>query len=79
MTTELHDPYETIIDDLAYSYEGVFSRDDVAGTVTAARHALGAAATITQFLPVLVAKQAASVAVISPSKRVAMVVLRELG
>lgn len=58
MTTELHDPYETIIDDLAYSYDGVFSRDDVAGTVTAARQALEAAATITQFLPVLVAKQA---------------------
>ena len=58
MTTEVHDPYETIIDDLAYSYDGVFSHDDVAGTVKAARQALEAAATITQFLPVLVAKQA---------------------
>ena len=58
VTTEVHDPYEAIIDDLAYSYDGVFSRDDVAGTVASARRALEAAATITQFLPVLVAKQA---------------------
>lgn len=58
MTTEEHDPYEAIIDDLAYSYDGVFSRDDVAATVTDARRTLEAAATITQFLPVLVAKQA---------------------
>lgn len=58
MTTEEHHAYEAIIDDLAYSYDGVFSRDDVAATVTDARRTLEAAATITQFLPVLVAKQA---------------------
>lgn len=58
MTTELHDPYRVIVDDLAYSYEGVFSRDEIAGTVAGARRVLESAATITQFLPVLVAKQA---------------------
>lgn len=58
MTTKTSDPFQAIVDDLSYSYEGVFSREEVADTVAGARGVLESAATITQFLPVLVAKQA---------------------
>lgn len=53
VTSEVRDPYRLmIVDELAYSYEGVCSRDEIAGTVADTRQA-----TFTQFLPVLVAKQ----------------------
>ncbi|MGD7733288.1 low molecular weight phosphatase family protein [Propionibacteriaceae bacterium G57] len=52
------DPYQAIIEDLSYSYEGVFNPEVVREVVTAARDQLGSTATITQYLPVLVARQA---------------------
>ena len=51
-------PYDELIDDLAYSYDGVFSRQSVAAAVYAARSLLEPTATIKTFLPVLVARQA---------------------
>ena len=50
--------YDDLIDDLAYSYEGVFSRQTVAAAVHAARSLLEPTATVRVFLPVLVARQA---------------------
>lgn len=47
-----------IVDDLVYSYEGVFDLDEITDVVGDARRVLESGATITQFLPVLVAKQA---------------------
>jgi protein-tyrosine-phosphatase len=52
------DPYAAIVDDLTYSYEGVFSRESVAAAVTAARNVLEPVSTIDTFLPILVARQA---------------------
>lgn len=52
------DPYAAIIDDLAYSYEGVFSRASVAAAVAQARDVLEPVSTIKTYLPVLVARQA---------------------
>jgi protein-tyrosine-phosphatase len=52
------DPYAAIIDDLTYSYEGVFSRKSVAAAVTAARGALEPISTVKTYLPILVARQA---------------------
>jgi protein-tyrosine-phosphatase len=51
-------PYDELIDDLAYSYDGVFSRQTVAAAVYAARHLLEPTAKVTTYLPVLVARQA---------------------
>ena len=56
--TAARDAYRMIVDDLAYSYEGVFDRDEITDVVGDARRVLESGATITQFLPVLVAKQA---------------------
>jgi protein-tyrosine-phosphatase len=52
------DPYGAIIDDLAYSYEGLFSRESVAAAVASARGALEPVSTIKTYLPILVARQA---------------------
>jgi protein-tyrosine-phosphatase len=52
------DPYTSIVDDLAYSYEGVFSRESVARAVDHARRVLEPVSTVRTFLPVLVARQA---------------------
>ena len=51
-------PYDELIDDLAYSYDGVFSRQTVAAAVYAARSLLEPTATVRTYLPVLVARQA---------------------
>ena len=51
-------PYDELIDDLAYSYDGVFSRQTVAAAVYAARNLLEPTATVRTYLPVLVARQA---------------------
>ena len=56
--TAARDAYRMIVDDLVYSYEGVFDRDEITDVVGDARRVLESGATITQFLPVLVAKQA---------------------
>lgn len=52
MTTDI-EVDEEIVNDLAYSYEGVFSRDTIARAVAEARADLQPA-TITEFLPLLV-------------------------
>ena len=52
------EPYAAIIDDLAYSYEGVFSRASVAAAVAQARDVLEPVSTIKTYLPILVARQA---------------------
>jgi arsenate reductase (thioredoxin) len=51
-------PYEELVGDLSYSYEGVFSRETVAAAVAEARRLLEPRATVKTFLPVLVARQA---------------------
>ena len=56
--TASRDAYRMIVDDLVYSYEGVFDLDEITEVVGDARRVLESGATITQFLPVLVAKQA---------------------
>ncbi len=52
------DPYDELVGDLAYSYEGVFSRETVAAAVAQARTVLEPRATVRTYLPVLVARQA---------------------
>jgi protein-tyrosine-phosphatase len=52
------DPYAAIVEDLAYTYEGVFSRESVASAVIASRNALEPVSTIRTYLPILVARQA---------------------
>ena len=52
------DSYAAIIDDLAYSYEGLFSRASVAAAVAQARSLLEPVSTIKTYLPILVARQA---------------------
>ena len=52
------DAYETLKADLEYSYRGVFTPDDVAEAVDAARALLEPRAHVETFLPVLVARQA---------------------
>ncbi|KAB7741418.1 arsenate reductase ArsC [Nostocoides sp. F2B08] len=46
--------YVRVVDDLAYEYDGVFSRASVERAVAEAREALEPRATVTDFLPVLV-------------------------
>jgi arsenate reductase len=59
MSTPLaKDPYQELVNDLAYSYEGVFSRETVAGAVADARILLEPNARVRTYLPVLVARQA---------------------
>lgn len=58
MTTDAPDPYPAIVDDLTYTYAGVFSRESVQRAVEEAREQLQRVSRIPTFLPVLVAKQA---------------------
>lgn len=51
-------PYTELVNDLAYSYEGVFARESVEAAVHAARDLLEPRSTVHTFLPVLVARQA---------------------
>jgi arsenate reductase (thioredoxin) len=48
--------YDRLIDELAYTYAGVFSRDSIAQAVADARAALEPTATIADFLPILVSR-----------------------
>ena len=48
--------YDKLADDLAYSFDGVFSRATVAQAVTDARARLEPTATVTTYLPVLVGR-----------------------
>jgi arsenate reductase (thioredoxin) len=50
--------YDRLVDDLAYTYEGIFSRDSIAQAVADARQALEPTATIPDFLPILVSRRA---------------------
>ncbi|MBD3784835.1 MAG: arsenate reductase ArsC [Micrococcales bacterium] len=50
--------YGDLVDDLTYSYEGVFGRETVQAAVEAARRTLEPRARVTTHLPVLVARQA---------------------
>lgn len=52
------DPYEQLVTDLTYTYEGVFTPDEVQHTVDEAKALLQSRATIATFLPVLVARHA---------------------
>lgn len=60
MSTAPHTPdtYDRLIDDLTYAYDGVFSPETIATVVHEARALLESRATITQYLPIFVAKQA---------------------
>ena len=53
-----HAPFAEVVDDLAYSYDGVFSRETVAAAVADARILLEPNARVRTYLPVLVARQA---------------------
>jgi len=48
--------YDRLVDELAYTYEGIFSRDSIAQAVADARDALEPSATIPDFLPILVSR-----------------------
>ena len=50
--------YDAIASDLAYAYEGVFSRASVAAAVEAARGDLESVSKVHTYLPILVARQA---------------------
>jgi arsenate reductase (thioredoxin) len=58
MTLHATDPYAAIVQDLAYSYDGVFSRESVAAAVADARDLLEPVSTVKTFLPILVARHA---------------------
>lgn len=58
MTTHGTGPYAAIIDDLAYAYDGVFSRQSVAAAVETARSVLEPVSTVNTYLPILLARQA---------------------
>lgn len=58
MTVHATDPYAAIVNDLAYSYDGVFSRESVAAAVADARGLLEPVSTVKTFLPILVARHA---------------------
>ena len=58
LSASTKDPYAAIVAELAYSYDGVFSRETVAAAVTAARSVLEPVSTIQTYLPILVARQA---------------------
>jgi protein-tyrosine-phosphatase len=58
MTLHATDPYAAIVQDLAYSYDGVFSRESVAAAVADARDLLQPVSTVKTFLPILVARHA---------------------
>ncbi|HEY6688271.1 MAG TPA: arsenate reductase ArsC [Propionibacteriaceae bacterium] len=48
--------YDRVVDDLAYTYEGIVSRESIAQAVANAREGLEPAATIPDFLPLLVSR-----------------------
>jgi arsenate reductase len=48
--------HDRLVEELAYTYEGIFSRESIAGAVAAAREALEPTATIPDFLPILVSR-----------------------
>jgi arsenate reductase len=48
--------YDRLVDDLAYTYDGIFSRDSIARAVADARRALEPTATIPDFIPILVSR-----------------------
>src|SRR5688500_15726691 len=48
--------YDRLVDELAYAYEGIFSRESIAQAVFDARAALEPTATIPDFLPILVSR-----------------------
>jgi len=48
--------YDRLVDDLVYTYEGIFSQDSIAQAVADARQALEPTATIPDFLPILVSR-----------------------
>ena len=48
------DPFTAIVDDLTYSYDGVFAPQSVAAAVEAARRSLEPTSTVRTHLPVLV-------------------------
>ncbi|MGA4669174.1 arsenate reductase ArsC [Propionibacteriaceae bacterium Y1923] len=52
------DPYEQLVTDLTYTYEGIFTVDEVQRTVDEAHALLESRAKVDKFLPVLVAKHA---------------------
>ena len=56
--TSLLDPYTTLKTDLEYSYMDVFTPEEIAEAVDAARALLEPRASVATFLPVLVARQA---------------------
>lgn len=56
--TSPSDPYPTLVEDLSYSYEGVFTRSEVEQVVADARARLEATAKVKTYLPVLVARHA---------------------
>ena len=58
MTVQRTAPYPAIVEDLAYAYDGVFTREAVQSAVDTAREQLQSVSRIPDFLPVLVAKQA---------------------
>jgi protein-tyrosine-phosphatase len=58
MDTTTRDPYPAIVEDLTYAYDGVFSTENVAAAVAAAREALEPVATVRTYLPILVARHA---------------------
>ena len=58
MASSVKDPYAGIVADLAYSYEGVFSRESVEAAVREARSQLEPVSTVKTYLPILVARQA---------------------
>lgn len=55
---KLDDSVSAVVDDLAYAYDGVFPREAVARAVSDARALLEPRATVREFLPLLVARQA---------------------
>jgi arsenate reductase (thioredoxin) len=58
MTVSTKDPYDAIIDDLTYSYAGVFATESVIRAVQEARQLLEPVSTVRTYLPILVARQA---------------------
>lgn len=50
---QLQDQYDRIVDDLAYRYDGTFTRDEIQDAVSEARMAMAKTSKVTTFLPVL--------------------------
>ncbi len=54
----LQQQYDRLVDDLAYHYDGTFTRDEVHQVITEARTTLTGTSKVTTFLPVLVSRYA---------------------